>query len=123
MRVRVSHRSRKPRKDSKTNALWGSTERGDGQDNGKYFRCWNCDFICDKDRDELGDSQSVSKVTPTTYTLKDQYGDTAYRCIGAHGDDQTTCEARGGTWSSVGYYPVVDAGCPFCGTLNWRGDY
>ena len=23
-------------------------------DEGKYFRCWNCGFICDKERDALG---------------------------------------------------------------------
>jgi len=31
---------------------------GEGADKGKYFRCWNCGWICNVDRDELGDSDS-----------------------------------------------------------------
>ena len=33
---------------------------GEGADKGKYFRCWNCGWICNVDRDELGDSDSSS---------------------------------------------------------------
>ena len=28
---------------------------GEGDDAGKYYRCWNCGFICDADRDVTGD--------------------------------------------------------------------
>ena len=109
---------RKVSKDSKTLPIFGK-----GDDEGKYFRCWNCGFPCDVDRDELGGPDSRNNVTATAYTQVDQYGNTAYHCIGAHGDNQTVCEARGGTWSSTRYKPVVGSGCNFCGTKNWRGDY
>ena len=114
---------RKLPKESKTLPIYGHPDRGDGEDEGKYFRCWHCRFVCNVDRDELGGPDSRNGVTATEYTQVDQYGNTAYHCVGAHGDTQTVCEARGGTWSSTRYEPVVNSGCPFCGTLNWRGDY
>lgn len=122
MRVSAGPQRRLP-KDSKTIPLKGNSIRGDGKDHGKYYRCWHCGFICDVDRDELGGPDSRHGVTATEYTQVDQYGNTAYHCVGAHGDTQTVCEANGGTWSSTRYEPVVGSGCPFCGTKNWRGDY
>lgn len=110
-------------KESRTLPIYGHPDHGEGEDAGKFYRCWHCGFVCDVDRDALGGPDSRNGVTATAYAQVDQYGDTAYHCVGAHGDDQTTCEARGGTWSSTRYKPVVNSGCPFCGTLNWRGDY
>ena len=46
------HRRKLPKR-SRTRPI-----RGKGDDEGKYFRCWNCGFICNKDRDELGDAES-----------------------------------------------------------------
>ena len=40
---------------------------GEGADKGKYFRCWNCGWICNVDRDELGDSDSGSGNDHTDY--------------------------------------------------------
>ena len=36
---------------------------GDGEDDGKYFRCANCGFVCDIDRDALGGPESRSGAT------------------------------------------------------------
>lgn len=117
-RIRVNHRSRKPVKDSKTIPLWGSPERGDGLDDGKYYRCWNCGFICDVDRDALGDAQSVSHITLDPYDLLDEYGNSV---ADTGGTKHTIFEGEG--YTTVRYVPVVESGCPFCGTLNWKGDY
>ena len=123
-RIRLRHKSRKYRKESRTIPIFGSPDRGDGRDAGRYYECWNCGFICDIERDYLGGPEDSSRITPTAYNQVGQDGSTAaYHCEGAAGADQTTCEAAGGTWSRVRYKPVVDAGCPFCGTVNWRGDY
>lgn len=113
----------KIRKDSRTLPIYGHPDFGEGQDVGKYYRCWNCGFICDVDRDELGGPDSRSGVTATAYTQVDQYGNTAYHCEGFYASDSAACEAGGGTWTSTKYEPVVGSGCGFCGTLNWRGDY
>lgn len=120
-RVRVNHRSRRLRKEAKTKPVFGSHERGGGDDKGKYYKCWNCGFICDKDRDALGGADSRDGVEPEAYTqLQDDVSTTAYHCQGAAGADQATCEAAGGTWSSTRYKPNVSSGCPFCGSLNWK---
>ncbi len=122
MRARAGQQRSLPR-DSKTIPLRGNDIRGDGRDHGKYYRCWNCGFVCDVERDELGGPDSRHGVTATEYTQVDQYGNTSYHCVGAHGDTQTVCEANGGAWSSTRYKPVVGSGCSFCGTKNYRGDY
>ena len=117
-RIRVNHRSRKPRKDSRSIPLWGATERGDGQDHGKFFECWNCGFICNVDRDALGDAQSVSDITMTSYDLLDEYGDSV---ADTGGCKHTIFEGEGYTTNR--YIPTVESGCPFCGTKNYRGDF
>ena len=45
------------RKESRTLPIFGK-----GEDEGKYYHCWNCGFVCDVDRDALGDSDSSSGV-------------------------------------------------------------
>lgn len=101
----------------------GNSIRGDGEDAGKYYKCWNCGFTCNVDRDALGDSESEANITPTAYTQVDQYGDTKYHCQGAAGATQTICEAAGGTWSATRYQPEGSGGCPLCHSPNYRGDY
>jgi len=117
-RVKVNHRSRKPRKDSKTIPVHGSDSRGDGKDSGKYYECWHCGFICDVDRDALGDSQSIAQITNKSYDLLDEFGDSV---ADTGGCKHTIFEGEGYTTNR--YVPVVESGCPFCGTKNYRGDY
>ena len=125
-KIKVRHRPRRPKKESRRIPIWGSPERGDGLDHGRYFECWNCGFVCDSDRDFLGDSESSARITPTAYNQTDEKGTAVYHCQGQlamTNTNQTDCEAAGGTWSRVRYEPVVESGCPFCGSPNWRGDY
>ena len=110
-------------KRSRTIPLKGNPVRGDGEDSGKYYKCWNCGWICNLDRDALGDSESEANITPTVYTQLDQYGSEVYHCFGSAGSTQAICEAAGGEWTSTRYKPVVNSGCPMCGSPNWRGDY
>ena len=117
-KVRVNHRNTKPRKDSKSIPLYGSPERGDGIDDGKYYQCWNCGFTCNLDRDALGDSQSKDGITTKSYALLDEYGNAVSTTGGAK---HTIFSGEG--YTTVRYEPDVNSGCPFCGTLNWRGDY
>lgn len=128
-RIRVRHRSKKYRKESRRIPIFGSKERGDGRDADRYFECWNCGMVCDSERDFLGGSEDSSRVTPVAYNQTDDDTSTAaYHCQGALASTSPTvtqaeCEAAGGTWSRVRYKPEVEGGCPFCGTVNWRGDY
>jgi hypothetical protein len=63
---------------------------GSLEDSGKYFRCWNCGFINNVERNQLGE---VSGSIPITYTDTD--GNTKYK-------------------------PDVVAGCAFCGCTNYH---
>lgn len=104
--------------------LWGAYE-----DTGKYFRCWNCGYICDVDRDgydrgEGGSSGVIVKdfaeVSNPTYGFED---DLAAMCTN---DDDAHIALRNGfdgeaiTVYRHNHYPVIGGACPFCGTRNWR---
>jgi hypothetical protein len=109
-KIRVRHTNRKLRSDSRTLPQWGSDERGDGEDHGKWFECWNCGWLCNVDRDELGGPESKSNITLESFVVVDEYGNETT----GYGADTAT---------GILYKPVVNTGCPFCGTLNWRGDH
>ena len=68
--------------------------RGEKDDTGKWYQCWNCVFPCKSDREivQTGD-QGKGGVTTSTYTDTD---------------------------AVTKYYPVVFAGCAFCGCTNYR---
>lgn len=89
-------------KQSRTIPIKAHPDHGDGKDVGKYFRCWNCGFICNIEKNELGGPESRNKITIQRYTQVDEYGNTT---------------------TGTRYKPIMETGCPLCGTLNWRGDY
>jgi len=104
---------------------------GRGDDDGKYFHCWNCGFVCDKDRDELGDSATKGG---------DGHLDALDPIVNVPGGNTENHAVLGG---STGHYHVaaiigpdsvprevrhtfksdVSRGCPKCGSTNYRGDY
>jgi hypothetical protein len=127
----------------------GHADYGDGEDDGKYYRCWHCGFVCDVDRDELGGPESKDGVSYEIYDAnlsvdnQDSSNDITPAYYGAdeHGanDDVYALtpmlllrtghvimenDAAGDPKNvRVNYQPDISTGCPFCGTLNWRGDY
>jgi len=125
----TSRPARRLPKQSRRIPLRGNKFRGDGEDSGKWFRCWHCGWICNQERDTLGDSQSTSAVTITeeiqiaadsgrgaVFVLGDSIQD--YQVAMEYGADGST--AKGIRYS---FEPDVSGGCPFCGSTNWRGDY
>ena len=122
----------------------GIDDRGD---TGKLFRCWNCGFPCNSDRDGLGDKDSKAAVSPQIYDQKyssdnDNTTDGSTRQIGSpiHGDNNGVPllrmlvvrtghvihkkDAAGDNVAIAhNWEPNVTGGCPFCGSRNWRGDY
>ena len=78
-------RSRLPR-EKKVIRIPGSLE-----DDGKFYRCWNCGFICNGNRDVL--VGNFGGVNASTYVDVD--GLTKYKA-------------------------EVTGGCPFCGSGNYR---
>lgn len=68
--------------------------KGEWEDDGVYYRCVNCGFICKLGRDGVGEAGNVeSSINYEEVVIE---GITYYK-------------------------PVVTNGCPFCGCLNWLG--
>jgi len=121
--------SRKIRRRSKTIPLKGHSVRGNGEDAGKWFKCWNCGFICNVDRDALGDNETRSGDGQTDYHTP-SYGssDMSDEVNGlAALEDYTVALALGVDGNPQGIrhniMSDVSSGCPMCGSRNWRGDY
>ncbi|MHC4397712.1 MAG: hypothetical protein ACYS1A_18875 [Planctomycetota bacterium] len=128
-------RSRLP-KESRTLPIYGDPIRGDGLDAGIYYRCWHCGFLCNSDRDALGDSQSRSGVRHNDYAQQPDPGyDYAQNEAGISKKNKTAVlgdavmAAKNDSDDApkfVGNAIMVSerlSGCPFCGCKNWRGDY
>jgi len=124
----VYTRARKilPKKRSRTMPVFGK-----GEDEGKYYRCWDCHFVCDKDRDSLGDSTTKGgdkHLDALTPVVNDIGGNTSNQavlggCIG-HYHVAAKIGADGNpiqVWHN--FTSNVTRGCPNCGSTNWRGDY
>ena len=105
---------------------------GKDDDQGRYYRCWNCGFVCDVERDALGDSDSTSGLAHKDALLPvgrfAPNGKAANQaCLG--GDiGHYHVAARIGADSNPKsvehiYKSDISYGCPNCGTTNWRGDY
>ena len=123
--------------------------KGKGDDKNRYFRCWNCGFICDAERDALAGPEDVSSIS---YGIYDQRYSTDFVSVGGtidmgagggaevHGHIDgvplltmavlgkghiALKEGMDGTSQAImqNWYPESMAGCPMCGTTNWRGDY
>ena len=104
-----TYSQRKLPKEKRTIPLSGSLD-----DDSKYFRCWNCNFTCNKERDivEHGD-HGTGGVVPTFFAVDENLVDK---------DDTNIITIGGETIIVYGkhYYPNITKGCPFCGSTNYR---
>ena len=99
----------------------------------KLFRCWNCGFLCNTDRDKLGDGVG--------YTIKDQpdilplsLGSGAFQYPGSNAQWDVTLsledmhtvhlmqlDSDGNPMTVMhNFSQVVFAGCPLCGCMNYK---
>ena len=111
-------------KEARTIPLPGNEDRGNGLDDDRYFSCWHCGFTCDSDRDSLGGfgdgvsySDAIIESVPTVgdpLTSVSVLGNPHYQVALELGMDGNPKEIR------HEIIPVVNNGCPLCGTLNWR---
>ena len=93
----VRYSERKLRHDKRVKQRYGEKE-----DRSKFFTCWNCGFICNMDRDALGDADTMSNIGTIDVTVT-QDGVT----------DATDLR-------NPVKVPDINSGCPLCGTLNWK---
>jgi hypothetical protein len=122
-------RSRSLPRESRTIPLKADNYRGNGEDFGKYYRCWNCGHICNEDKDSLGNgANSVTHedfVEPATGANN---GDPLTSIATLDGDvmNYQVALELGSDGSPKGiahtFQTVINGGCPFCGCKNWRGD-
>lgn len=117
--------------DSRTLPIYGDPISGDGLDAGKYYRCWNCGFVCNVDRDALGDAQSRDGVAIKGFIEtpeRDGQGPLAH--ISVLGDSINHYHVAmengvDGQPKAIRHSQVAQdgSGCPHCMTRNWKGDY
>lgn len=117
---------RKLKKRSRTLPIFGK-----GEDADKFYHCWYCGFVCDVDRNELGDSASKSgdhhldALAPIVNVDSGNAGNFAtlggctghYHVAARIGADSNPKEVVHNFTSDV------SRGCPMCGSTNYRGDY
>ena len=104
---------------------------GKGEDAGRYFHCWNCGFVCNKDRDELGDSSTKGgdgHLDAPLPVVNAPFGNTSNQAVLGGSIGHYHVAARIGADSNpLGNYHIlksdVSRGCPMCGSTNWRGDF
>lgn len=105
-----------PPKEKRTIQLYG-----EGDDEGKYFRCWNCGQICNKDRDTLGPGTGLTildNVEPV-YNVSGQ-GVNAVTLVLRDNHRMHKLTLDGSYEPVVHYnYSQVSGGCPFCGSKNY----
>jgi len=134
-RFRGNRSVSKLRKESRTIPVHGSYERGGGEDSDKWFRCWNCGFLCNVERDALGDSQSRSGVVHEDYAQQPDpgYGYPQQETNTMNLNQTATLDGlvvseldpagvAVGTKNAI-MVSSHSRGCPFCHSLNWLGKY
>lgn len=100
--------------------------KGTAEDQGKYFRCWNCGFVCKDGRDALGDgpvgiTPSVSDPDPAD--CRPTPGDPRSVMIDFNPSFCLMELDAAGAYKEI-YVPraaTVTSGCPMCGIKTWKG--
>lgn len=121
----MAYKSRTLPKESHTIPLEGNKDRGDGLDYKRWYRCWNCGWICDIDRDALGDGESLSGEG---YADATAFTDPSIDNMGVLGGEDAVISLElgaDGQPKEILHHlqSVISSGCPFCGSLNWLGKY
>ena len=123
-RIRVRYSTKRLRHDSRTLAMYGSPDRGNGLDHGKWFRCWNCKMPNHIERDALGDAYSTDGVVLEDYAQ--QLTEGGIRETRLNTNLVASENDSNGDPKTVRHSFMVSSGsrgCRFCHTLNWRGDF
>ena len=106
-------------KRKKTIPLKGSLD-----DSGRYFKCWNCGFIADADRDKVGSGDGVIQLDKPDIAQGGFASGDPYSIMMIL-DDMFTILQNDGQGNPITHYehnqyPKSIGGCPMCGTRNYR---
>ena len=106
--------------------------KGIDEDRGKYYRCWNCGFICNKDRNSLGGSKSRNGtfdesfnepmyVTEYEFTADPKTLMVVTDGLASHHETLMEYGPDGVIKNiELPYKADVTKGCPLCGSTNYR---
>jgi predicted RNA-binding Zn-ribbon protein involved in translation (DUF1610 family) len=127
----IKYDRRKFPKEKKTIPFWGAASPGAGYGagsdrSGVLFKCWNCGFLCNTNRDELGDG--VGYVVTDEARIKiPRLGSGDIRDVSLSigifqsGARLMQLDAVGDPVTVVhNMTQRVYAGCPHCGSKNWK---
>ena len=103
--------------------------RSSFEDDGKYYHCQNCGFVCSIDRDELSGSNDKNGLSYENYSVavyESPQGNGPAILNGVIEHFQTVLEVGSDGEPKVveeHWRAISNSGCPLCGSRNWRGDY
>jgi hypothetical protein len=102
-----------------------ASDRNSGReltDAGRYFRCWNCGFVCDVERDDLSDTGNGSNPVAvpevsTGFTYAE--GADATKIV-VHRYRLSALDSSGDPVGIQHSFAVSGTGCPLCFTRAWK---
>lgn len=98
-----------------------------GSESGKWFKCWNCGFICNEDRDDSSGSTAGDNHTdfhsPSLGFVENGDEDRMLTLDGPDFYHTILAQNADGTAKTIvhEHQSNVTKGCPMCGSTNYRG--
>ena len=90
----------------------------------KLWKCWNCGFICDEDRDDHSQSTAGDNRIVSVIPAAGGEGLNGLIVAGEIGKEVVMMEqdAQGNNRTiEYLYTSIITKGCPQCGTTNYKG--
>ncbi len=100
--------------------LWGADDHS-----GRFFKCWVCGFICDSERDKVGDGVGYhSRVVVDPGTFVSGAGDIKDTILSVDNDTIIHLSAIGSDGTPIptvhNFSYEIFEGCRNCGSKNYR---
>lgn len=136
-RNRKYYKTRLPR-EKRVISIFGATAYIDGRvtkdQSNKFYRCWNCGFVCNTDRDKLGDGVGYYVTDkPDLYYNNNGSAAFQYPCSNASLQAAKICVTTVSTprlmqldsdGNPIGVIhsntEIITSGCPQCGCKQFR---
>lgn len=126
-KIRIRTRKNRLPKEFRVKLIVDETDT----DNGSFYHCGNCNFVCNDKQDSLGGSKSGDAIGRTDFTIQSAgiiSGDakTAVSLLVNIPESMASLAVdSSGNPKTVVHHHVaaVSGGCPFCGSKNWRADF
>lgn len=96
---------------------------GEGEDAGKWYRCWHCGFINNADRNNVGDGdgRTYTDFTTTSHGKADSSDpDNAYVVLDGINEGHVSLKTDNGQDVVPHSFAVQGTGCSLCHSQNYR---